>query len=104
MLAVVFPWCIVSVFHIYIYTYIDYREKNLSLSESIPYARPWILNQLTEGISLEDPIHVSPNSGIETDVKDLLLSKCRKVVAISLDVLKLQNFQKLLNYTSTTQR
>ena len=41
----------------------------------MPYARPWILNQLAEDISLEDPIYVQPSSDVDTDNKDLLLSK-----------------------------
>ena len=66
-----------SVFcHSFLYFIIDYRGNNLSLSENIPYARPWILNQLAEDISLEDPIHVVSNDDIVNDVKDLLLGKC----------------------------
>jgi len=74
----------------------------MSLSKDKPFARPWILNQLAEDISLQDPIYVPPNSDIDPDVKDLLLGKCISL-AISLDALQLQNFQKLLIYTSTIQ-
>jgi len=56
---------------------VDYRENNLSLSEDKPFARPWILNQLAEDISLQDPVYDPSNSNVEANIKDLLLGKCK---------------------------
>ena len=56
---------------------VDYRENNMSLSEDKPFARPWILNQLAEDISLQDPVYDPSNSNVEANIKDLLLGKCK---------------------------
>ena len=77
----------------------------MSLSDNIPYARPWILNQLAEDISLEDPIYVRPSSDLDTDNKDLLLSKPTLMTlhVTCVGVLQIQKFQKLLSCTLTTK-